>query len=298
MQPKLGAQARAVYAALAEPGTAEDVAERTGLIVKSVGPHCADLVKMTLVEVVDRVPNARGKKVKVFAQAPPERVDPVLAAAGPQAARRQAEAEGKTRRKSVVSFPVADRKRFVYELFKNRDLLQALDEDDATSKAEKRARRRAREELRRREQLDKELLQQEREAQQAQDPRLPYWAAWRKYSQGADAARFLIQLLERDVDLAARGMQPLVEPRRWRESEWHTREMLRVTGALHAALHRVFDFGPSACPACGAPPAEPHEDVVDATVALEGLLSLEAGENSAFTSSQAGGPDDSQASPA
>src|SRR5437773_957343 len=126
MQPKLGPQAGAVYAALAERGTAEDVAERTGLIVKSVGPHCSDLVKMTLVEVVDYVPNARGKKVKVFAQAPPERVDPVLAAAGPQAARRQAEAEGKTRRKSVVSFPVADRKRFVYELFKNRDLLQAL----------------------------------------------------------------------------------------------------------------------------------------------------------------------------
>jgi hypothetical protein len=292
MQPKLGPQARAVYAALAEPGTAEDVAERTGLIVKSVGPHCSDLVKMTLVEVVDHVPNARGKKVQVFAQAPAERVDSVRAAAGPKAARRQAEAEGKTRRRPLESFPVADRKRFVYELFKHTDLLHALDEDDATSRAEKQARRRAREELRKHERLAKKLLQQERDAQEAQDPRLPFWAAWRKYSQGADAARFLIQLLERDVDLAARGMQPLVEPRRWRESEWHTREMLRVTGVLHAALHQVFDFGPSACPACGAPPAEPQDDFVDATVALEGLQSLEAGENSPFTSSQAGGPDD------
>jgi hypothetical protein len=222
-------------------------------------------------------------------------VDPVLAEAGQQAARRRAEAEGKTRRKPVVDFPVADRKRFVYELFKNRDLLQALDEDDAANKAEKAARRRAREELRRREQLDKKLLQQEREAQQAQDPRLPFWAAWRKYSQGADAARFLIQLLDRDVDLAARGMQPLVEPRRWRESEWHTREMLRVTGVLHSALHKVFDFGPSdACPACGAPPSEkPADEVVDATVALE-TLRLEAGEDSSFPHSQAGGPDDSR----
>lgn len=280
MAPKLGPQARVVYAALVERGTAEEVAERTGLIAKSAGPHCSDLVKMGLVEVVDHALNARGKKVKVFQQAPPERVDEARAAAGPKVARELAESEGRTRRKALSTFDVRMRKQFVRELFKDSDLLQALADEKAKTKAEKHARRHARDEIRARERLAQTLLRQERQAREAGDPLLPFWSAWRKFSAGADAARFLVQLLERDVDLAAQDIHPPVEPRMWRENEWQTKEMLRVTGILHAALHKAFNFDLTACPACGALPSEqPTADVIDGSVVLEELLSLEAGES-------------------
>jgi hypothetical protein len=268
MASQLGPQARAVYAALAEPGTADDVVERTGLIAKSVGPHCSDLAKKGLVECIDLVPNVRGVKVKLWAQVPPERVEEA-----------RARAEGRTRRKDPRTFDIGIRKHLVRTLFQDADLLEALDADRAATRAEKRARRAAREELRERERLAKELLRQQRLSDEAEDGRLPFWAAWRKHTQGADAARFLTQLLERDVELAAKRMAPFVEPALWRESERHTADMLRVTGILHRALHKGFNLPATECPVCGLPaPAEMEPEIVDGRV-LEELLSLGSGEN-------------------
>jgi hypothetical protein len=265
---KLAPAARAVYAALAEPGTETDVAERTGLSPKTVGARIGqDLIKSGLVEVVGHTHNERGRKVRVYGRVPPERVEEA-----------RAQAKDRLRVKEPRKRPLEVRKRIVRELLKDQDLVQALAADRAADRATARARKAARDELRERERHAAELRRHEKLAAEAQDPRLPYWRALREFSRGADAARILKLMLERDVQLARTRGEPEVGAGHWSDSLRHTSDMLVVAGKLHVALHDAFDIPRVECPACGAsPPEEDAADVVDAEV-LDELAELVSGD--------------------
>lgn len=264
---KLNPKARAVHAALAEPGTEAQVVERTGLVSKTVGPRLSDLVKEGLIEAVGRVENHRGRKVTLYAQVSPERVEEA-----------KARAHGRNRRKELRTFPLQLRKRFVRELFKDQDLVEALVADEAADRAAIRARKAAREELRKRERRASELRQQEWTAANAQHPHLPFWRGWRELTQGADAARILKQMLERDRHLERIGVDPLVAPGYWSDGLRHTDDLLRVSGELHTALRDAFAEPREACPACGITPPESASDaeVVEGEIVDE-LLELATG---------------------
>ena len=190
---KLGPAARAVYTALAEPGTEADVAQRTGLSLKTVGPRIGqDLIKAGLVEVVGHVENDRKRKVRVYGQVPPERV-----------AEARLEAKDRLRVKPPRKRPLEMRKRMARELFKDPDLLEALTADKAADRASARARKAAREELRDRERRAAELRRHEKQAAEAQDPRLPFSRrALREFTHGTNAAPVLGLMLDRDQQLA------------------------------------------------------------------------------------------------
>lgn len=250
----LSPKARAVYAALAEPGTEADVVARTGLNPKTVGPRIGqDLIKRGLVEVIGQVKNERGRKVSQYAQVPPERIDEA-----------RAQAQFRLRVKSPRKRPLDLRKRMVRELFKDKDLLETLAADKEADRVTARARKVAREELRAREREAAELRRNEKRAADAEDPRLPFWRAQRVFSEGADAGRILKMMLDREVQLVQTRGETLIEAHHWSDAVRHTSDMLQVAGALHIALHEVFDLQRAACPACGAqPPVEDEEDAWD-----------------------------------
>jgi hypothetical protein len=250
----LSPKAREVYLALATPGTEAEVVARTGLNPKTVGPRIGqDLIKKGLVEVIATVENEHGRKVSQYAQVPPERIEEARA-------RAQFRLRVKPPRKRSLEL----RKQMVRELFKDEDLLAALKEDQARDRASVRARKAAREEMRKREREAAELRRAEKKAADAEDPRLPFWRAQRGFSEGADAARILKIMLDRDLQLVQARGHSLVDPRHWSDSVRHTTDMLEVAGALHRALHEAFNLPRDACPACGAEPvAEDEADVVD-----------------------------------
>jgi hypothetical protein len=267
---RLSPKAKAVYAALAEPGTEADVVQRTQLNPKTVGARIGqDLIKAGLVEVVDKVVNQNGRKVSVYARVPHDRVEEL-----------RAEAQYRSRTKPPRERPLNLRKRMAYELFKDQDLLEALAADGATDRASARARKAAREELRAREREAAELRRHERRAADAEDPRLPFWRALREFSHGADAGRILKLMLERDVQLAKVRSAPLVDPAHWTDAVRHTTDMLTVTVALHTALHDVFGLPRTECEACGAPVVDDRDDwdVVDAEV-MDDLAELVSGDD-------------------
>jgi hypothetical protein len=236
---------------------------------KTVGARIGqDLTKTGLVEVVGQRENDRQRMVRVYGQVPPERIEEA-----------RARAQDRYRVKPPRAHPLELRKRIVRELFKDRDLLDALAADKAADRASIRARKAARDELREREREAAGLRRNERRAANAQDPRLPFWRALREFSHGADAARLLRMMLDRDIQLSRVRGDPLVDAAQWSETVRHTTDMLEVAGALHRALHQVLAIPRSACPACGATPqeADEHWDVVDAEV-LEELAELVSGD--------------------
>lgn len=248
----LSPKAREVYAALAVPGTEADVVARTGLNPKTVGPRIGqDLIKKGLVEVIGVVENERGRKVSQYAQVPTERIEDA-----------RAQAQFRLRVKPPRKRPLELRKRMVRELFKDQDLLEALAADKAADKAAARARKAARDEMRVREREAAELRRNERRAADAEDPRLPFWRAQRAFSEGADAGRILKMMFDREVQLAGTRGETLLDAHHWSDAVRYTTEMLEVAGALHAALHGVFNVPRTACPACGAEPA-PEEEIWD-----------------------------------
>ena len=265
----LSPKAREVYLALATPGTEAEVVARTGLNPKTVGPRIGqDLIKKGLVEVIGTVENEQGRKVSRYARVPPDRVEEA-----------RAQAQSRLRVKAPRKRPLDLRKRMVRELFKDEDLLEALREDLAKDRASVRARKAAREELRRREREAAELRRAEKRAADAEDPRLPFWRAQRGFSEGADAARLLKMMLERDLELVRARGQTLVDPRHWSDSVRHTTDMLEIAGALHLALHGAFNLPPTACPACGGElPPEDVADVVDVED-FDELAELASGED-------------------
>jgi|GEM_PF-5599816 len=265
----LSPKAREVYLALATPGTEAEVVARTGLNPKTVGPRIGqDLIKKGLVEVIGTVENEQGRKVSRYAQVPPERIEEA-----------KAKAQSRLRVKAPRSRPLDLRKRMVRELFKDKDLLEALAADQATDRASVRARKAAREEIRKREREAAELRRAEKKAADAEDPRLPFWRAQRGFSEGADAARLLKMMLDRDLQLMQTRGQTWVDPRHWSDSIRHTTDMLGVAGALHLALHEVFDLPPTACPACGAEPVEEDEEDVIDVEDFDELAELASGED-------------------
>lgn len=262
----LSPKARAVYAALAEPGTEADVVARTGFNPKTVGPRIGqDLIKRGLVEVIGQVENERGRKVSQYAQVPPERIDEA-----------RSQAQFRLRVKSPRKQPLDLRKRMVRELFKDKDLLEALAADKEADRVTARARKAARDELRAREREAAELRRNEKRAADAEDPRLPFWRAQRVFSEGADAGRILKMMLDREIQLAQTRGDTLIEPHHWSDAIRHTTDMLQVAGALHLALHEIFGVPRTACPACGAEPAVGEEDIWDVVEAedLEELAEL------------------------
>jgi len=263
---KLGPAASEVYAALAEPGTEADVVTRTGLNPKTVGPRIAEtLIRRGLVEVVGHAENDSGRRVNVYGHVPPERIEEAHAAA-----------KDRTRARPRKR-PLDVRKRIVRELFKDEDLLDALAADTARDRAAGRARKAAREELRQRERQAAELRRHEQQAAHTQDPRLPFWRALREFSHGADAARILKLMLDRDVQLERARGAPLVEPAQWTDAVRHSTDMLTVAGGLHATLHEAFRIPRTACPACGADAPAEEDDVIDAE-AMEELVELVSGD--------------------
>jgi hypothetical protein len=266
----LSPKAREVYASLAAPGTEADVAARTGINPKTVGARIGqELIKKGLVEVIDKLaPEGGGRKVSVYAQVPPERV-----------AELKAKEEHRLRVKPPRKRPLDQRIRMAHELFKDKDLLQALAAETAREQAANRARKAARDELRARERQAAELRRHEKRAADAEDPRLPFWRAQRTFTQGADAARILKMMLDRDVQLERVRGEPLMGADNWVDAVRHTTDMLEVSGALHQALHDAFGLPCSRCPACGmeAPPPEDDYEVIDAE-ALDDLAELVSGD--------------------
>jgi DNA-binding transcriptional ArsR family regulator len=264
--PPKSPAARAVYAALAESGTAAALATRTGLVPETVRPRLSDLMKAGLVEEIGMTENERGRKVTVYARVPPERVDEA-----------RAKAAGRRRRRAPRDFDLEVRKRFVRDLFQDGDLLEALAADDARDRETARLRKRARDELRRRERLAQELRRIEQKAADEGDPLLPFWRAWRELTHGADAARILKMMLEREVQLTRARGEPLIDPFRWADGIRHTTDLLSVAGTLHQTLHATLDVPRNVCPACGALAAS-EDEIVDAEV-LEDLLELASGDD-------------------
>lgn len=265
----LSPKAREVYLALATPGTEAEVVARTGLNPKTVGPRIGqDLIKKGLVEVIATVENKQGRKVSRYAQVPTERIEEA-----------KAQAQFRLRVKAPRKRPLDLRKRMVRELFKDADLLEALAADQARDRASVRARKAAREEMRKREREAAELRRAEKRAADSEDPRLPFWRAQRGFSEGADAARILKIMLERDLQLVQARGQTLIDPRHWSDSVRHTTDMLEVAGAFHLALHGAFSLPPTDCPACGAEPvAETEAEVVDVED-FDELAELASGED-------------------
>lgn len=265
----LSPKAREVYLALATPGTEAEVVARTGLNPKTVGPRIGqDLIKNGLVEVISTVENEQGRKVSRYAQVPPDRIEEV-----------KAQAQFRLRVKAPRKRPLDLRKQMVRELFKDEDLLESLTADQARDRASVRARKAAREEMRKREREAAELRRAEKKAANTEDPRLPFWRAQRGFSEGADAARLLKIMLERELQLVQAGGQTLVDPRHWSDSVRHTKDMLEVAGALHLALHDAFGLPPTACPVCGADPSTDEEAEVIDVEDFDELAELASGED-------------------
>jgi hypothetical protein len=238
------------------------------LVPKTVGPRIADLMREGLVEATGTTENDRGRKVKLYARVPPERVDEA-----------RARGASRHRRKPPRAFDLNTRKRFVRELFKDRDLLEALAAEEAADRAEARARKAAREELRARERLAEELRRRERDSAKADDPHLPFWRAWREFTYGADAARVLAKMLERDYELAREGSAPFVAAGHWADGIRHTTDMLKVSGRLYEAMRRAFGLPRTDCPACGsAAPAEEEAEVIEGELVDE-LVELASGDD-------------------
>ena len=259
-EPRLGPGARAVYAALAEPGTEAEVVQRTGMNPKSVGARIGqDLIPNGLVESIRKVEGPSGRLVNIYAQVPEDGV-----------AEARARHEG-PRVKRPRSHDIATRKRIVRELLKDGDLLEALAADRAADRATARARKAAREELRERERRAADLRRHERRAAEAEDPLLPLWRAFRTFTQGADAARILAMMLERDRELLRVRGEPLVEFGHWSDGLRHTTDMLEVAGRLHVALHELFGVERTDCPACGTAidNSDNNQEVIDAEIVDE-----------------------------
>ena len=261
---KLGPAARAVYTALAGPGTEADVAQRTGLSLKTVGPRIGqDLIKAGLVEVVGHVENDRKRKVRVYGQVPPERV-----------AEARAEAKDRLRVKPPRKRPLEMRKRMARELFKDPDLLEALTADKAADRASARARKTAREELRDRERRAAELRRTRSR---------PRWRRTPGCRSGVHCASSRMgQTLHESWGWCSTGIsnsrawvaEPHIDAVQWADGVRHTTDMLEVAGGLHEALHAAFHLDRADCPACGSPPAESEDaDVVEGEV-LEELHQL------------------------
>jgi hypothetical protein len=196
-----------VYGALRDfgPQTDEQVQDRLALPANKVAPRRKELVRLGLVEHVGTGTTSTGRRAKLWAIVPPDRVAEARAAA----------AEERARRKTILDAPLEEQVLAVQLLLKNERVNAAI--MSLQGRAGERARARARGARSAAERERRDLKIQIEEAERERSALLHFLKLKRNVKDTEGMMRAVVEFIDADLKRQREYGEPLIPPSQWPE---------------------------------------------------------------------------------